>query len=211
MWTFPKWYYFKKGSISGMNFNAAQKHPSGRQPGVVFPRGLPDIRNGRDRRFKQEIIIPKKQLDLQDPNDIARPIKPNSRITKADETNDTKSLERALPRTLYLLIQDGASSNWILPSFELLENEPLHVAAERGLRVVGGDALHTWTVSNTPLALLKKDDLKEYLIKSRILAGQFKPTAESQIKDFGWFTKQEAAKLATKEYFDSIEHLLSDY
>ena len=47
-----------------------------------------------------------------------------SRITKADEENDTKSLARALQRTLYLLVKDK-EGRWVFPQ-DRLADENLH-------------------------------------------------------------------------------------
>lgn len=45
------------------------------------------------------------------------------RTTKADEENNTRSLERSLDRTLYLLVKEKDSENWIFPSGVLVEKE----------------------------------------------------------------------------------------
>lgn len=50
--------------------------------------------------------------------------RPPSRITKADEENDTKSLARALQRTLYLLVKDK-EGRWVFPQ-DRLADENLH-------------------------------------------------------------------------------------
>jgi len=50
--------------------------------------------------------------------------KPMSRVTEADEKNDTKSLNRALQRTLYLLVKNK-EGQWQLPQDRLSE-EHLH-------------------------------------------------------------------------------------
>lgn len=50
--------------------------------------------------------------------------RPPSRITKADQENDTKSLARALQRTLYLLVKDK-EGRWVFPQ-DRLQDENLH-------------------------------------------------------------------------------------
>lgn len=50
--------------------------------------------------------------------------RPPSRITKADQENDTKSLARALQRTLYLLVKNK-EGRWEFPQ-DKLQDENLH-------------------------------------------------------------------------------------
>lgn len=50
--------------------------------------------------------------------------RPPSRVTKADESNDTKSLARALQRTLYLLVKNK-EGRWEFPQ-DRLRDENLH-------------------------------------------------------------------------------------
>jgi hypothetical protein len=60
------------------------------------------------------------------------PFELGPRVTAADATNDTSSLNRALPESLYLVLQTG--STWAFPSAALVgPEEKLGVAAERAL------------------------------------------------------------------------------
>lgn len=235
MWTFPKWYYFKKGTVAEREFREAQNYPVPASKGVWFPNGIPDIKHGRDRRFKQSVILPtKKQIGSQvkktnqdgeteiveeeieaeeeDPDDVSRSVKLNSRITKADESNDMKSLERKLPRTLYLIINNSKSSKWELPTFDVVNNgnaKGLHEIAEDGVRELGGDKINTWTVSNSPAAIVKTDTSNDFLIKSHIIAGKFDPKSDSNI-DYLWVTKEEMNDLLNTEYYSQIQHLFHE-
>lgn len=241
MWTFPKWFYFKKGTVAEREFTQAQKYPIPSARGVWFPNGVPDIKHGRDRRFKQDVILPKKHIELEESNsssassdaaelndldNVGRPIKPNSRITKFDESNDQTSLERKLPRTLYLLIKES-NGNWKFPSFNVEssnEDNGLHKIAEDGLRLIGGDKINTWTVSNSPAAVIKYDSngkvvennndqnlTREFLIKSHIIAGKFDlQKSNKSVTDFKWLVKEEIKELVDKSYYSKIEHLLND-
>lgn len=220
MWTFPQYYYFRKGTLSERRFTAAQKGPVTKQPGVYYEKGTPDVVHNRERRLKQNIVIPKAETnDDVNLDEISRPVIPNSRVTEADKAKDYKSLERLLPRSLYLLVKDS-SSNWRLPAFPLQEETtPLHINAEAGLRQLGGEAINTWSVSNTPAAVLKfnagklvenKDepvDAREYIVRSRILSGAFTP---EQGVDYVWVAKEEVEERTGAEYFRKIECLLSD-
>lgn len=221
MWTFPKWYYFKKGTVAEREFSEAQTYPVPNNPSVWFPEGRPDLKHGRDRRFKQEVRLPKKHVENDeeiDLEDISRPIKPNSRITKADTENDQTSLERKLANTLYLVVsQEG---KWKLPTFSVDEDNKvkgLHQIAEDGLRTLGGNRINTWSVSNTPACVLKYNQqgeleasatpfARDYVMKSHIIAGKFEPKSE-----FKWLAKDELKSVLDAAYFSEIEHLLAEH
>ena len=147
MWTFPKWFYFRPGTLSEQKYKELNTNPVSYEKGVLYPQGKPDLKHNRDRRFRQYINLPKtyeekteltEEDEVNKENDIARKIVPNSRITDADKKNDLTSLERRLSRTLYLTVKEK-SGNWKLPNFE--QNEtlvPLHELAEDGLYSIGG-------------------------------------------------------------------------
>lgn len=208
MWTFPQYFYFKKGTLSERKFTAAQRGPVTRQPGVWYPRGVPDIKFNRERRYKQEIVIPREKTADDGEDSLSRPITPSSRITEADTKNDTRALTRKLDRTLYLLVQQN--SEWKFPTFSLEAKEPLHGAAERGLRQVGGVNMKTWTVSNTPAAVIKANDNKEFFIKSHIIHGAFNLQNIHGVTDFAWLTKNEISEKVNGKYFEGLEPLLAN-
>ena len=64
--------------------------------------------------------------------------RPMPRKTAADETQDTRSLNRALTRTLYLLVKRKRSDTvrerlhgeWTFPAAELLHDESLHMVRD---------------------------------------------------------------------------------
>lgn len=207
MWTFPAYYYFKKGTMSEYKFQIAQKKPISKQPGVWYPQGIPDIRHGRERSTKQEVIIPKDENPANDTS-ISRPVVKNSVITKADESNDTTSLERQLRKTLYLLVKIKPNNEWKFPSFEVNSDHALHEVAESGLRDIGGSRINIWTVSRKPVKVLEdqNDGSFEFFIKSRILTGEFVP----KMKDieFKWLTRDEIKDFVKKDYYDNTEFLL---
>lgn len=217
MWTFPHYYYFRKGSLSERKFVQAQKGPVSKQPGVFYEKGVPDVVHNRERRLKQNLTIPKDEYEESTMSDISKPVIPNSRITKADEAGDVKSLERKLPRTLYLLTNDS-KLGWKLPSFATEEKDALHKMAESGLRKLGGEEINTWTVARSPAAVLKyqknklvdskavaEDLTREYIIKSHILSGSFAPNDV----EYAWLTREEIQEKVTPEYFEATEFLYS--
>lgn len=97
--------------------------------------------------------------------------KPLPRTTKADQKGDYKSLDRALPQTLYLLVQ-GKKGQWRFPTGEVVMSGkeslvmvwiftgPLCAlcyancstqAADRALFQSAGPNMYTWTVGNHPI------------------------------------------------------------
>jgi large subunit ribosomal protein L46 len=209
MWTFPQHYYYKKGSLSERKFVAAQTWPVSRLPGVLYPRGVPDIKFNRERRFKQEILVPNEEEEGSD-GSLTSKIVPNPRTTAADKAGDIKSLIRKLDRTLYLVVKNQ-SNEWKFPSFQLNHHEPLHETVEKGLRELGGVDMNTWTVSNTPAAFVQNNSSKEFFIKSHIIHGQFKLTSQQTlITDFAWLTKDELQDNLGSIYYDKLEPVLSN-
>ncbi|ANB13509.1 mitochondrial 54S ribosomal protein YmL17/YmL30 [Sugiyamaella lignohabitans] len=228
MWTFPSYYYFKKGSLRERQFNAAQRGPVPRHANIWYPKGIPDIQHNRERRLKQEIVIPRQSADNdglfgnneESDDSLGRPIVLNSRHTEADEINDTTSLKRKLDRTLYLVVKEQDKNIWRFPAFSLEQKEPLHIAAERGLRQIGGVNINTWTVSNTPAGVTRFNESgqvigkeestdsskREFYIKSHILHGKFVP---QDGQDFAWLTREELGSKLDEPYYNSVEPLLS--
>lgn len=190
MWTFPWYFYFKKGTLAQRKFNDLQTGPTPRHKGVYYPKGIPDVKHNRERRRKQEVVLPTTEGLTIDK--VAR---------SSEHDQDETSLARKLDSTLYLVVnRDG---KWRFPSFEVAEAEALHEAAERGLRELGGDNINTWTVSNTPAAVIK-EEVPEFLIRSHILHGQFQPEQQK----FGWLTKSELEQQLDQPYYHRIATLL---
>lgn len=212
MWTFPAYYYFKKGTLSEHRFMSLQKKPILKNPNVWFPRGVPDVRHGRERSKKQEVILPKNEEESGDSKGMMRPIVKQPIITKADETGDTTSLERSLRNTLYLLVnyKDGG---WMFPSFDVPGDRALHEEAESGLRGLAGENINTWTVSAKPVAALEEGDGSyNFFIKSHILAGKVNLDSKknSNVLHYAWLTRDEIRDKVKKDYFQRLEYILND-
>lgn len=230
MWTFPSWFYYRKGTISEQAYRELNPGPVFNNPNIEFPRGRPEIVHQRDRRFKQVLRLPKTYKEVEanssaeaadadadaaavaKEDNMSRKIVPNSRITKADETKDLTSLERNLSRTLYLVIHSPSTNAWAMPNFQEESGEsvqPLHKLAEEGLYKIGGEQINYFNVSNTPCHVYKHQDGKrEYFIKSHIISGKFEPQTENL--KFLWLAKEELKSHLNEDYYNSIEHLLSD-
>jgi large subunit ribosomal protein L46 len=74
------------------------------------------------------------------------------RRTESDEKNDTRSLERSLTRTLYLLVKTKQNQDtWRFPSGALEGKESLKNAAQRVLTTSCGPNMNTFIVGNHPV------------------------------------------------------------
>ncbi|KAK9343909.1 39S mitochondrial ribosomal protein L46-domain-containing protein [Lipomyces starkeyi] len=219
MWTFPKWFYYPEGTLAERQFSSVQPTVDGNDR-AEFEK--PDIVFNRDRRSKQEVVFPERDVEreTEESAKIYAKIEPRSRITEADKTNNFRSLERKLDRTLYLLVKkDRQANEWKFPAAEVLNGETLAGAGRRLLLNTGGPNMNTWLVSNTPAAYHhypykpedneKYDGAKIFYLKSRIFAGTLVPQKGSGIIDYAWLTKDEIQDYVHKGYWASMANALS--
>ncbi|AOW05931.1 39S mitochondrial ribosomal protein L46-domain-containing protein [Yarrowia lipolytica] len=211
MWTFPSFLYFKRGTLAERKYRELNKIPTQARDGVVYPEGIPDVVNHRERTMPQKIAVPTKDNEgsrgakkgtEEGEEDV---IKPNSRITEADKQNDVKSLERKLDRTLYLLAQ--TKNGWRFPSVVINEKETIDEAAKRGIHELGGPDMNIWNVSHTPAGFFKNGDKREFYVKSHIVQGEFKPSRD--VQDFAWLTKEEIQAKVDDQYYQQLHPLLN--
>lgn len=220
MWTFPKWFYYRGGTLGDQKFKELNKPPVYNNPNIEFIDGRPEVRQQRDRRFKQELKLPKTYKQAEDGSEIidednvdnlSRKIIPNPRITEADKKKDLTSLERNLSRSLYLIVSEDSKS-WKFPSFEAQNKTedviPLHKVAEDGIFNLGGEGLNYFNVSSKPCHVIINGNNNEFFIKSHIVSGSFKPTSSST--KFMWLAKDELPNYLNKDYYNEIQHLLND-
>ncbi|KAL5336372.1 ribonuclease H-like domain-containing protein [Aspergillus crustosus] len=151
--------------------------------------------------------------------------RPHPRVTEADQKGDTHSLDRALQRTLYLLVQ-SKEGYWKLPSSPVATDETLRLAAERTLEQSAGVNMNTFMVGYHPVGHYvynarkpKTDETtgvtfageKTFFMKSRIMAGQADLSANVQnLQDFKWLAKEEIAKYVLPPYYASIKNMLAE-
>ncbi|KAH4203296.1 hypothetical protein HBH98_240010 [Parastagonospora nodorum] len=149
--------------------------------------------------------------------------KPMPRRTEADEKNDTKSLNRALQRTLYLLVKNK-EGQWQFPQ-DRLKDENLHGAASRIINQAGGPNMNTWLVGHVPIGHhqieytkttklpsgLTEYGAKTFFLKARIMAGQVN-LKENKLghKDFKWLAKDELQKVVEEPYWKSVKNMLAE-
>lgn len=205
---FPIDFYFTKGSLAAKRWQAGEDARR-RADELVSPRASNsqenDVTTGAER-------------ELQDEEDIAAQVA-MSRITEADKSNDTHSLDRKLDRTLYLLLKKPRERHtWQLPQGVLGAGEVLHESSSRVLKALAGADMKTWQVGKVPVGHLSysypdprqgHNGNKVYYLKSRIFAGQCRPAQGSGISDFGWFTSEEVGEKVGEKYWKQIRYMLS--
>lgn len=206
MWTFPKWFYYRAGTLTEQRFRELNANPTYNNPQLQYADGRPDVRHQRDRRFKQVVKLPKAyDAEGDDKVDAAlRKVVPNPRTTKADETNDLASLERKLARTLYLVISEDNGALWKFPTFPS-HDKPLHLSAKEGIELLAGTSFHYFGVSNTPCHVRVSGDSRAFFMKLHILCGDFRMRAG--VKHM-WLAREEVGEYVG--YYDEIEHLMSE-
>jgi len=150
--------------------------------------------------------------------------RPMPRITASDLSNDLKSLDRLLQRTLYLLVQNS-KGRWTFPSDIVTGRESLQQAAERILVQSAGVNMNTWIVGNSPVGFLQHKHPKAitnlqgmtqlgektFFMKARIMAGQANVNQNKlNVKDFRWLAKEEIEKTVSERYWASIRNMLPE-
>ncbi|KAJ5690674.1 hypothetical protein N7462_005066 [Penicillium macrosclerotiorum] len=160
--------------------------------------------------------------DTSKKEEIPRPF---ARVTEADKKGDHKSLNRLLPRTLYLLVQ-SKEGYWKFPSSPIEGDETLREAAERTLSQSAGVHMNTWMVGFHPAGhhvyTNRKPHVdkatgselhgeKTFFMKSRIMAGQADLSSSNQnLKDFKWLSKDEIPQYVLPQYYSYIKNMLAD-
>ncbi|KAF2112552.1 39S mitochondrial ribosomal protein L46-domain-containing protein [Lophiotrema nucula] len=151
--------------------------------------------------------------------------RPMPRVTEADRRGDVKSLDRALQRTLYLLVKNR-EGRWGFPEARLIGKESLHNAAERVIIQSAGLNMNTWVIGNVPIGHHEHKHLPEYLqkaenqkelglktffMKVRIMAGQADlKDNKLGLTDFKWLAKEEIEKSVEERYWKSVKNMLAE-
>ncbi|KAI9278623.1 39S mitochondrial ribosomal protein L46-domain-containing protein [Phascolomyces articulosus] len=208
--TFPTEFYFKKGSLAEKRWKEEEQ---ARRDAMVDPHtSLTDATTKTQER-----------LEKDDTSGAAAAIAMNkvekaSRMTKADTTNDIKSLDRQLQRTLYLVVHkpEDTQHPWQFPQGPMDSAEYLHEAAERQLEDDCGKDMDVWFVGRQPISFYKQvaskssegSGSKTFFMKARVYAGQVKPN--KQVSDFAWVTKEELPNYLSSDYYNAIKDSLSE-
>ncbi|KUI59841.1 54S ribosomal protein L17, mitochondrial [Cytospora mali] len=162
-------------------------------------------------------------LTFEDRIRIERPL---PRETEADRTGDVRRLDRALDRTLYLVVKKKRTGVWRFPQARVHPEEGLHEAAARALTGSAGINMNTWMVGRVPIAYEHREpvykdgangekEIKTYgadvfYLKGRIMAGQVDLTDNQWgIDDFKWLTREELEKQIGGQTFRSVKNSMS--
>ncbi|KAH8724242.1 hypothetical protein GQ44DRAFT_708859 [Phaeosphaeriaceae sp. PMI808] len=149
--------------------------------------------------------------------------RPMPRRTEADEKNDRKSLNRALQRTLYLLVKNK-DGKWQFPQ-DRLQDEHLHGAVSRIITQSGGVNMNTWVVGHNPIGHYQVDyakpikqatglldrGTKTFFLKARVMAGQLN-LKENKLgsTDFEWLAKDELQEKVEESYWRGVKNMLAE-
>jgi large subunit ribosomal protein L46 len=150
------------------------------------------------------------------------PFKPASRVTEADEKDDRRSLDRKLPRSLFLVVKRNRKDNpWQFPQGKLLDAEGnLRAAAERVIdRAVG--KTRRWFISNAPIGHYcyaypkeiqeqrKQYGAQVFFYRCQLIEGNVK--LETKLyKDYAWISRDEVGEYFDKDTADFMTALLPE-
>ncbi|CRK37356.1 hypothetical protein BN1708_001393 [Verticillium longisporum] len=150
------------------------------------------------------------------------PEAPRSRVTEADRAGDVARLDRALDRTLYLVVK-GADGRWAFPAAAVATDEHLHETAKRVMDKTAGLDMNTWMVGRVPVAhhvvrpvlgedgSLQKRGEKTFFLKARIMAGQANLAGNPfGYTEFKWLTAEELKASVDDKYYHSVRNMLAD-
>jgi len=133
---------------------------------------------------------------------------PAPRRTAADESNDIRSLDRALDRTLYLMLQEAGG--WQFPTRELGEGDKLITAAAKA---VEDTACTVSFIAQAPIAHLERPDgAKVFIHLAELLPTKKSAYDVSHLEErgdkFAWLTKEEVMD-GMEQDKDVLEYVLS--
>ncbi|KAJ3173602.1 54S ribosomal protein L17 mitochondrial [Geranomyces variabilis] len=180
-------FYFKKGSTAEQRWFAAQESAVEKTPSGTI-----------------QLVQPREE-ELS-------ALETASRTTAADAAGDMKSLDRALDRTLYLVVRRASGprkGEWQLPSGQIKDDELLHEAATRHLYAEVGNALETWVVGRTPVGHLVAGSEKIFYLKAHILSGKIQ-TDGKLADDYAWATKQELKEYLKPDVYASVSKMMAE-
>jgi large subunit ribosomal protein L46 len=138
------------------------------------------------------------------------------RLTEADKKNDTRSTDRKLEETLFLLVEQklGDKSHFVLPQSKRMEGETMRQTAERVLREQCGGKLEVFFYGNAPCGFYKykypsgqRTDVvgaKVFFFRTALR----KADIDGKAVKYQWLDKVELEKQLKESYFQSISKFL---
>lgn len=157
-----------------------------------------------------------------EPDEILQsmPFQPAPRITEADLNNDRRSLERQLPRSLFLLVKRSRSDKaWQFPQGKLIGEETMRKGAERVLdRAVGN--VRRYFISNAPIGHYcyeypeelqrqrQQFGAKVFFYRAQLIEGDIR--LETRLyTDFAWIVREEVGEYVDPDMAEYITALLT--
>ncbi|KAF9911363.1 54S ribosomal protein L17 mitochondrial [Linnemannia zychae] len=213
-------FYFKKGSVAERRWKQQEAERQAQQASgsSAGAKGSKSSKAGAE--VQDEVTEEDRVAALE------AKIQFNDRITDADRKNDVRSLERALARTLYLIVKKPRDQHaWQFPQGGVRVCENLQEATGRELSEECGSNMDLWFVGRVPIGhyqynfpkdFVAKSDAptvkgaKVFFMKAHIFAGQAQ-VDNKEVVDFAWVTKQEMKDYVAPEYYEAVKDMLSDF
>jgi len=141
--------------------------------------------------------------------------------TPDDERDNKRSVFRALPQRLYLIVRRAKTTNWVFPQTDYIEKDGDHLrtTAERILREECGQELNVWFRGNAPRGhytfTMTPEDQQKYkfqeaavfFYRASYLDGN--PVLNKTLTaEYLWVTKEELQKYFTPELYNHVQDIL---
>ncbi|KAF9136122.1 54S ribosomal protein L17 mitochondrial [Mortierella sp. 14UC] len=217
-------FYFKKGSVAERRWKQQEAERQAQASGSSASTGAGAKGSKSSKGAAGE--VPDEVTEEDRVAALEAKIQFNDRITDADRKNDVRSLERALARTLYLIVKKPRDQHtWQFPQGGVRVCENLQEATGRELSEECGSNMDLWFVGRVPIGhyqynfpkdFVAKSDTptvkgaKVFFMKAHIFAGQVQ-VDNKEIVDFAWVTKQEMKDYVAPEYYEAVKDMLSDF
>ncbi|KAG9068952.1 54S ribosomal protein L17 mitochondrial [Linnemannia hyalina] len=216
-------FYFKKGSVAERRWKQqeAERQAAAASGASSTSTGAKGSKSSKGAEAVQDEVTEEDRVAA-----LEAKIQFNDRITDADRKNDVRSLERALARTLYLIVKKPRDQHaWQFPQGGVRVCENLQEATGRELSEECGSNMDLWFVGRVPVGHYQYNFSKDFVAKSsntavkgakvffmkaHIFAGQVQ-VDNKEVVDFAWVTKQEMKDYVTPEYYDAVKDMLSDF
>jgi len=144
---------------------------------------------------------------------------PAPRVTEADRSNDTRSLERALQKHLYFVIKRAPSAKLFqFPQRLTEEGGSMRESAIKALRAVIGAEHNIYYIGNAPIAHLKHEyspefqqkhgvcGVKVFFYRAQLIEGDVDYIRQGS--DFRWLTAEELKTHFSEEYYEAIRRIV---
>ena len=144
------------------------------------------------------------------------------RVTDADRRGNIKSLRRALPQRLFLVLKKNREENaWQFPQGDWLQGETIRDTASNRLKEGLGDKLETHFLSNAPSVHIEYYSTPEYKEKTGFdgtkvfyfrafhIGGPIK--LPDGIVDFAWLTYSELRDYLSPSLYNRVSPAITEY